>query len=438
MNQANQKAVIQEANMNLVGIRSIELDYFSTFYSNFGTQAALMIGFIVGSLSQVPGIDNPSGSPYIFIVLYWITSATTLASAIHSLVCSVFVQVFGQGLGLRGPLGSMIVAVEGMVIEQRQILWSFVITVLSFGLQCIGMYWIMMDQTNAIICTVITFIAMFYWYHYSLRLYNRFSWNSLKIDWKEEENPEEELEDLDPSVINALHREKGKSGESSPEKTKKKKKLKGDVSGGNDDKAPSNKSLRFDALERDQSGEIDLSTIIGDDEEGQQNDDSKSNGGDGSRKKALSVQFSPQEIEKNVTLGGYLTLKVSNVLFGDPWKRRYFVLRGTSIYYYKDKRSFQLEPNKPLNKRPIDMEGYSLLGDPSSPPYQLSLIPIDEEDIRKSWKFRTDTLAEYNQWVDLFGAALRQTDSGRKLGNQVVVQQSHVRVGGAEVDNEDL
>lgn len=123
MNQANQKAVIQEANMNLVEIRNVELGYFSTFYSNFATQAALMIGFIVGSLSQVPGVDNPSDSPYFFIVLYWITSALTLCAATHSLVCSVFVEVFGQGLGLRGPLGSMVVAIEGMVIEQQQILW---------------------------------------------------------------------------------------------------------------------------------------------------------------------------------------------------------------------------------------------------------------------------------------------------------------------------
>lgn len=368
MNQANQKAVIQEANMNLVGIRNVELGYFSTFYSNFATQAALMIGFIVGSLSQVPGIDNPSGSPYFFIVLYWITSATTLCAAMHSLVCAVFVEVFGQGLGLRGPLGSMIVAIEGMVVEQQQILVSFNITVISFGLQCIGMYWIMMDQTCAIITTIITSIAMVVWYRYSLRLYNRFSWNQLRVDWKDEQDPEEELEDLDPSIINALH-----------------------------NKSSGSKHAPKNANASQESSEFDLTSNL-----------------------AIEGEAAQSSDDKNATSGGYLTLKIATMFGRDPWKRRYFVIRGTSVYYYKDKRAFQLEPGKPLNKRPIDLEGYSLLADAHDPPFLMSLVPVDDEDIRKVWKFRTDTAAEYKQWIEVIGRALKTTVAGQKMGDAIV------------------
>jgi len=53
MNQANQQVVAQAANMNLVAIRQAEVAYFTTFFSDFGTQAALMIGFVCGSISQV-------------------------------------------------------------------------------------------------------------------------------------------------------------------------------------------------------------------------------------------------------------------------------------------------------------------------------------------------------------------------------------------------
>jgi hypothetical protein len=382
MNQANQKAVVQEANMNLVEIRNVELDYFSTFYSNFATQAALMIGFIVGSLSQVPTIDNPSGAPYFFVVLYNITSATTLASAIHSLVCAVFVQVFGQGLGLRGPLGSMIISIEGMVVEQQQILVSFIITVSSFGLQCIGMYWIMMDQTNAIIATVITGLAMIVWYRYSLRLYNRFSWNSLRVDWQEEEDPEEELEDLNPSVINQLHNRKKESKQ--------------------------NKTALTAGSDKDNSQGVDLTVIGG--------------------------ESTSADIEKNATSGGYLTLKLSNIILGDPWKRRYFMLRGTSVYYYKDKRAFQLEPSKPLNQRPIDLDGYRLIANSKQPPYLLSLIPVEQDDIRKNWKFRTDTPTEYQQWIDIFSKALKKTETGLRLGGQVICLDS---TGGNSSSNQD-
>jgi hypothetical protein len=53
MNQANQKVVAQNANMTLVAIRQAEISYFADFFGNYGTQAALMIGFICGSISQV-------------------------------------------------------------------------------------------------------------------------------------------------------------------------------------------------------------------------------------------------------------------------------------------------------------------------------------------------------------------------------------------------
>jgi hypothetical protein len=111
MNQANQKVVMQNANMTLIQIRSYEIGYFQIFFSNFGTQAALMIGFIAGSLSQVPGWDNPPDAPYFFVVLYWITSAVCLCAGMHCLVCTVFVNVYGPGLALRGPPGTLLLTI---------------------------------------------------------------------------------------------------------------------------------------------------------------------------------------------------------------------------------------------------------------------------------------------------------------------------------------
>jgi hypothetical protein len=55
MLKAGQAVVIQQANVNIVGIRSLEIAYFSNFFSSFGTQAALVVGFILNSVSQVPG-----------------------------------------------------------------------------------------------------------------------------------------------------------------------------------------------------------------------------------------------------------------------------------------------------------------------------------------------------------------------------------------------
>ena len=138
MNQANQKAVVQNANMTLVSIRAAEIEYFSQFFSSFGTQSALVLGFISGSVSQVPGVQNPSGCHTAWIWLYWITSAITTACSVQVLVCTIFISVFGQGLALRGPLGSMVRAVEGMIVEQEQVVFFFCLSIFSFGFQCIG------------------------------------------------------------------------------------------------------------------------------------------------------------------------------------------------------------------------------------------------------------------------------------------------------------
>lgn len=55
MLKAQQSAVTQQANVNLVNIRQAEIQYFSQFFSSFGVQAALIAGFSINSVSQVPG-----------------------------------------------------------------------------------------------------------------------------------------------------------------------------------------------------------------------------------------------------------------------------------------------------------------------------------------------------------------------------------------------
>lgn len=202
MIRAEQKALAHEANIHLVNIRNFEIEYFSNFFTQFGTQCALMIGFITGSLSQAPALQNPAGAPYPWVVMYWVGSAGTVAFATHVLVCTVFIAVFGQGLAIRGPLGSMIKAIDGMIVEQLQVLVFYIITVIFFAFQAIGMYWVMMDAVSAIVSTVITFLAMILWYHHALRIYNRFYWEKSDSNWDNdaERAPDEVLDELYPEL----------------------------------------------------------------------------------------------------------------------------------------------------------------------------------------------------------------------------------------------
>lgn len=105
MLKAEQSAVVQQANSGLVAIRSVEVAYFSQFFSYFGTQCALMAGFSICSVSQTPALADSST---FLRRLYWISSAIAAMTGLYALLGALYCSVYGQGLALRGPPGSMV------------------------------------------------------------------------------------------------------------------------------------------------------------------------------------------------------------------------------------------------------------------------------------------------------------------------------------------
>ena len=140
MLKADQTAVLNRANVDMVTLRSAEISYFSQFFSNFGTQAALIAGFSITTTTQIQGLDAFKRTHPAWIYLFWISCSLTFVSSMHVLICTVFISVYGQGLALRGPTGSMIKAVEGMVIEQNSIVTHFNLTIIFLGFNLIGCY----------------------------------------------------------------------------------------------------------------------------------------------------------------------------------------------------------------------------------------------------------------------------------------------------------
>jgi hypothetical protein len=62
------------------------------------------------------------------------------------------------------------------------------------------------------------------------------------------------------------------------------------------------------------------------------------------------------------------------------------------------------------------------------PPYAISLVPIDPDDIRKAWKFRCDTTAEFYTWVDIFTQALKHCESSQGQGDLIKVSDGKSEV----------
>ena len=90
---------------------------------------------------------------------FWASSALALACAMHCIINSTFAAVWGPGLSLRGPEGSVSKAYWGMTRERKHIMVSYVGALFFFVLQSIFAFHILDGITGAspssIIATVV-------------------------------------------------------------------------------------------------------------------------------------------------------------------------------------------------------------------------------------------------------------------------------------------
>ncbi len=130
MLKAQQQLLIQNSNQILLAMRQMEINYFSNYFSQYNTIAGLLAGFQLVSITQVVVMGYET-TRYIK-TLYWLTTAFTFAPSIHCLLTTSFLIVYGPNLALRGPLGSMKRAVDAMVHEQKEVFYSFILTLVVF------------------------------------------------------------------------------------------------------------------------------------------------------------------------------------------------------------------------------------------------------------------------------------------------------------------
>ena len=77
-------------------------------------------------------------------VFYWISVAVLTATSMHCVLCASICNIYAPGLALRGPTGSMVRAVEGMVDEQVHIMRAFLWSIMSFASSTVMFCWMTM------------------------------------------------------------------------------------------------------------------------------------------------------------------------------------------------------------------------------------------------------------------------------------------------------
>lgn len=110
-------------------------------YENFnaiGTQAAVLAGFAMTALAEVTvppaceqlmetsplhlvTLDSPKCVGIALKGVFYTLVLVCMAAQIHCVCVTTFITVWGGGLALRGPDGSMMDACDGMIEERRQV-----------------------------------------------------------------------------------------------------------------------------------------------------------------------------------------------------------------------------------------------------------------------------------------------------------------------------
>lgn len=371
MIKAGQSAVIQNTNSFLVQqIRALELNYYSSWYMAFGNQAILLAGFVLSSYSQVLAGDSGSKIGDRFGNLYWITITITFCASIHCALITLFSYVYGNGLALRGPEGSVVRAVDGMVSDRSEVFLSYVVAVVAFVVSTMATYWIVMTHEIAGLTCLLNIVGFAYTYSCCLRIYNRFKYvgiTSSSVPWTE-----------------------------------------GDDDGGQEDlsaKIGLGKGQKNTSAKKDRQAKS--STVI---KPRRSYITTRFFGGRGLKQSPAS-SFSDTEsvaddldkASKQIRIAGYLTVRKaaldsSAAKSTGAWERRYSVMVRSELYFYSSEIDFARYPEKPSSMRPLDMSGYTVVGFSVEPPYHLTLASIDPDDNRRSWEFRCDTVAEIKEW----------------------------------------
>lgn len=366
MLRANQQVVNHNANITLVGIRKAEIDYFTAFFNNFGTQCFLLAAVIAGNISQTPQDYDTANTPYFWQFAYNFSSSSCLALCCMVLLGTVFIAVLGQGLAIRGTAGSMVQTIQGMVAEQQLVVMMFVGVAVSYQVQFFCTFFVVMSWQWATICTILVILIAYYTYYSTMRIYNRFKWiPEDSADWGQDFHGEQR-----PQVSHGKSVQVDKA------------------------KVTSVRFLDFFLKEKDstkseqptaENSEAPYTVMVDDIIPPVKN--ATNNAG------YLTVKALPQNKRKQ--------LKMQLGFRDEVWMRCYFVLSSRQLYYYSDKRSYEIDPLHPINHRPIVLLGYSLVAESTEAPYKFSLVPTEPDDIRKSWRFRCDTIHEYEFWISL-------------------------------------
>lgn len=129
MLSAEHYALESAAVQQLLRIREAEVKFFTERFSSLTLQSALIGGFTIQTITSI----NPSEhSDWWVGVAFWWSGALAFACTMHTVLTATFISIWGPGLALRGPKGSVTKAYHVMRRENSLVMRTYIGQVVFF------------------------------------------------------------------------------------------------------------------------------------------------------------------------------------------------------------------------------------------------------------------------------------------------------------------
>jgi len=367
MLQADKQVLLAGVKRNALELRQKELDFNVERFTNLATQASVIAGFSFESLVE---LEVPEETNWILSSTYFVFGSSAMALSLYCLVISSFACVFGHRLALQGPHGSLERAVQIMVAHRVHIFAVGGASLACLVVAAMLMAWIKMGAAAGVVSLI--FVAFFFSVtmrmHRLLHLFQipemQLVTGAVQVNAPNMRGAAVDLARLNP-------------GSRAPTKSVRPKER----------SAYTYQPLRDEEPTRSVSSAGTLSTTTSG--------------------KRHHERADAHHEQSSLHHEGHLFKKGEpGLMRKESTKRRYFVLKGTRLYYFKawedfGSGGFSAATNAAV---PIDMLHHEPVVLPESPdgPNRFDLLPVDDPLARK-WELQAPTAEELKDWL----AALR-------------------------------
>ena len=378
MLQADKQLLLAGVKRNALGLRQRELEFNVERYTNLATQASVIAGFSFESLVE---LEVPEGTHWLLSSVYFVFGSSAMALSLYVLCVASFGVVFGHRLALQGPHGSLERAVT-ILISHRLHLFSVAgLALACLVLAAVCMSWIKMGAAAAVVSGI--FVAFFVAVAWRLRLMAvlfDIPLQQLVTGAVTVAPPNQPAHaGLDLSHLNPGARAAAASSSSGAA---------GGAAG-----------LRYQEF-LDEEERIDGAGGAGGAGGG-------GAGGGGGGAAGLASPPRPVSLQAGAGAGsvyheGHLFKKGEGGAFStsEP-KRRYFVLKGANLYYYKTWEDFASGGRATNAATPISLADYEPKA-PSADPHlnKIDLVPASAGlELARVWELQAPSTAEFAEWM---------------------------------------